>query len=111
MKMPMRILLVLLCAAMIIALPFIVSSPNMLNNVKMELMNEEDDGKRSTSEGCCLPPPSRKKRLKFTKTKTLIRERFPNTHPNMCFPLIFRPHPRRIPPFIQRTAMRTKRSA
>lgn len=43
MKMPVRILLILLCAAMIIAMPFVVSSPNMLNNVKMELMNEEDD--------------------------------------------------------------------
>ena len=43
MKMPVRILLILLCAALIIALPFTVSSPNMLNDVKMELMNEEDD--------------------------------------------------------------------
>ena len=43
MKMPVRILLIILCAAMIIALPFTVSSPNMLNDVKMELMNEEDD--------------------------------------------------------------------
>ena len=43
MKMPVRILLILLCAALIISLPFTVSSPNMLNNVKMELMNEEGD--------------------------------------------------------------------
>lgn len=43
MKMPLRILLILLCAAMIIALPFTVSSPNMLNDVKMELMNGDDD--------------------------------------------------------------------
>ena len=43
MNMPVRILLVLLCAALIIALPFTVSAPNMLNDVKMELMNEEDD--------------------------------------------------------------------
>ena len=43
MKMPVRILLILLCAALIIALPFTVSAPNMLNDVKMELMNEEDD--------------------------------------------------------------------
>lgn len=41
--MPVRILLILLCAALIIALPFTVSAPNMLSNVKMELMNEEDD--------------------------------------------------------------------
>ena len=44
MKMPVRILLILLCAALILALPFTVSSPNMLNDVKMELMNDEDDG-------------------------------------------------------------------
>ena len=43
MKMPVRILLILLCAALIIALPFTVSAPNMLNDVKNELMNEEDD--------------------------------------------------------------------
>ena len=43
MKMPVRILLILLCAALILALPFTVSSPNMLSNIKMELMNEEDD--------------------------------------------------------------------
>lgn len=42
MKMPLRILLILLCAVLIIALPFIVSAPNMLNDVKMELMNNED---------------------------------------------------------------------
>lgn len=43
MKMPLRILLILLCAALIIALPFTISAPNMLNDVKMELMNEEDE--------------------------------------------------------------------
>ena len=43
MKMPVRILLVLLCAALILALPFTVSAPNMLNDVKMELMNDEGD--------------------------------------------------------------------
>ena len=35
MKMPVRILLILLCAALIIALPFMVSAPNMLSSVKM----------------------------------------------------------------------------
>ena len=39
MKMPVRILLIVLCAALILALPFAVSAPNMLNDVKMELMN------------------------------------------------------------------------
>ena len=43
MKMLVRILLILLCAALIIALPFTVSSPNMLNDVKLELMNEGND--------------------------------------------------------------------
>ncbi len=43
MKMPVRILLVILCAALITALPFMVSSPNMLSSVKTELMNEEGD--------------------------------------------------------------------
>ena len=38
--MPLRILLILLCAILIIAIPFTVSSPNLLNDVKMELMNE-----------------------------------------------------------------------
>ena len=40
MKLPVRVLLVMLCAAVILALPFVVSSPNMLNDVKMELMND-----------------------------------------------------------------------
>ena len=43
MKMPFRILLILLCAAMILALPFAVSSPNLLNDIKMELMNDGED--------------------------------------------------------------------
>ena len=43
MKTPVRILLILLCAALLMALPFTVSSPNMLNDVKTELVNEDDD--------------------------------------------------------------------
>ena len=43
MKMPVRILLIILCAVMIAELPFVISSPNMLNDVKMELMNDEND--------------------------------------------------------------------
>lgn len=43
MKMPVRILLAVLCAALIVALPLVVSSPNMLYEVKTELMNEEED--------------------------------------------------------------------
>ena len=43
MKLPVRIALILLCAALIAALPFVISSPNMLNDVKMELMNDEEN--------------------------------------------------------------------
>lgn len=43
MKLPVRIALILLCAALIAAFPFVISSPNMLNDVKMELMNEEEN--------------------------------------------------------------------
>ena len=43
MKLPVRILLTLLCAAIILAMPFVISSPNMLNDVKMELMNDGED--------------------------------------------------------------------
>ena len=43
MKMPLRILLIILCAAMVMSLPFVVSAPNMLNDVKMELMNDGED--------------------------------------------------------------------
>ena len=43
MKLPVRILLVLLCAALILAMPFVLSSPNMLNDIKMELMNDGEE--------------------------------------------------------------------
>ena len=43
MKLPLRILLVLLCAAIILAMPFVISSPNMLNDIKMELMNNGEE--------------------------------------------------------------------
>jgi len=43
MKLPVRILLALLCAAIILAIPFAISSPNMLNDVKMELMNDGEE--------------------------------------------------------------------
>jgi len=43
MKLPVRILLVLLCAAIIAMMPFVLSSPNMLNDIKMELMNNGED--------------------------------------------------------------------
>ncbi len=43
MKMPVRVFLVLLCAAIIAMMPFAISSPNMLNDIKMELMNDGED--------------------------------------------------------------------
>ena len=43
MKMPVRVFLVLLCAAIIAMIPFAISSPNMLNDIKMELMNDGED--------------------------------------------------------------------
>ena len=43
MKLPLRILLVLLCAAVILAMPYVISSPNILNDIKMELMNDGED--------------------------------------------------------------------
>lgn len=43
MKMPLRILLVVLCAVLIAAIPFIVSSPKMLDNVQVDLMEEDGD--------------------------------------------------------------------
>lgn len=43
MKLPVRIALIILCAALIMALPFVVSSPNMLYEIKMELMNDEEE--------------------------------------------------------------------
>ena len=43
MKLPVRILLIILCAAMIMILPFAVSSPNLLNDVKTELMNDGEE--------------------------------------------------------------------
>ncbi len=47
MKLPVRIVLALLCAAMVLAAPFVLSSPNMLGEVKWMLLDEmegEDEG-------------------------------------------------------------------
>jgi len=43
MKMPVRVFLVLLCAAVIFMMPFVLSAPNMLNDIKMELMNDDEE--------------------------------------------------------------------
>ena len=47
MKLPVRIILALLCAAMVLAAPFVLSAPNMLGEVKWMLLDEmegEDEG-------------------------------------------------------------------
>lgn len=43
MKLPYRILLVLMSAALILSLPFVLSSPDLLDSTKTELMNEGDE--------------------------------------------------------------------
>ena len=47
MKLPVRIILSILCAAMVLAAPFVLSAPNMLGEVKWMLLDEmegEDEG-------------------------------------------------------------------
>jgi exopolysaccharide biosynthesis protein len=47
MKLPVRIILALLCAAMVLSAPFVLSAPNMLGEVKWMLLDEmegEDEG-------------------------------------------------------------------
>ena len=48
MKLPVRILLALLCAAMVLAAPFVLSAPNMLGEVKWMLL---DDAEEEDEEG------------------------------------------------------------
>ena len=43
MKTRVRILLALVCLALVLALPFALSAPNMLNDVKMEMMGDGED--------------------------------------------------------------------
>ena len=86
MKNPVRILLVLLCLALIAALPFVISSPNMLSSVQVDLMEEEDD---EIDFG----------RLFFTSAAAeeegLIVEEIPEdgfaSHPEWALPLDFTP--------------------
>ena len=87
MKLPVRLLLILLCAAIILAMPFTISSPNMLNDVKMELMN---DGEEEIDFG----------RLLFSSAmaedeleeETLDEGEFAS-HPEWALPLDFSPAP------------------
>ena len=50
MKALVRVLLCLLCAALIIAIPFTISAPNMLGEVKMEMMNSDEEGEADGEE-------------------------------------------------------------
>ena len=50
MKALVRVLLCLLCAALIIAMPFVISAPNMLGEVKMEMMNSNEEGEEDGEE-------------------------------------------------------------
>ena len=43
MKTPLRILLSLLCAAIVLSMPFFLSSPNMLGEVKASMMEDSDE--------------------------------------------------------------------
>ena len=87
MKMPVRILLVVLCAALIFALPFAVSSPNMLNDVKMELMNDGEDeidfGRLLFASACAEDE---------LEEETLEDGQF-SAHPEWALPLDFTPGP------------------
>ena len=90
MKMPVRILLVVLCAALILALPFAVSAPNMLNDVKMELMN---DGEDEIDFGRLLFSSARAEEETDDETleeETLVDGEFP-IHPEWALPLDFTP--------------------
>ncbi len=51
MKWPLRALLAVLCAALILAMPFVISSPNMLGEVKADLMDEDDGEDEDDEEG------------------------------------------------------------
>ena len=42
MKLPVRILLALLCAAMVLSVPFVVSSPRLLEDAQWEIIDEID---------------------------------------------------------------------
>ena len=51
MKQPVRIVLWVLCAVMILAAPLVFSSPNLLSEVKWDLMDEAEDEDSDPEEG------------------------------------------------------------
>ena len=83
MKLPVRILLVLLCAALILAMPFVLSSPNMLNDIKMELMN---DGEEEIDFGRLFLSTARAE--DDLEEETLDEGEF-SSHPEWALPLDF----------------------
>ena len=85
MRLPVRILLVLLCAAVIAVMPFVLSSPSMLNDIKMELM---DDGGEEIDFGCLLFGSARAE--DELEEETLDEGEFAS-HPEWALPLDFTP--------------------
>ena len=85
MKTPVRILMILLCAALILSLPFVVSSPNMLNDVKMELMSG-DDGEDEIDFSRLLFSSARAE--DDLEEEVLDEGQFPS-HPEWALPLDF----------------------
>ncbi|MBQ6061855.1 MAG: phosphodiester glycosidase family protein [Clostridia bacterium] len=51
MKLPIRILISLLCAAIIISMPFVLSSPQILDNEKARLMQDDAEEEEAEDEG------------------------------------------------------------
>ena len=50
MKLPIRILIAMLCAAIILTMPFALSSPRILDNEKARLMQEDPDEDEAEDE-------------------------------------------------------------
>jgi exopolysaccharide biosynthesis protein len=93
MKMPVRILLMLLCAALILALPFTVSAPNMLSNVKMELMNEEDDEDEIDFGRLIFPSACAEEAEEVFEEEDLDKEEVSGQQARYVLPLDFSPAP------------------
>ena len=85
MKMPVRVLLVLLCAAIIFAMPFVLSAPNMLNDIKMELMN---DGEEEIDFGRLLFGSAM---AEDELEEEMLEEGEFSSHPEWALPLDFTP--------------------
>lgn len=91
MKMPLRILLTFLCAALILALPFVISSPDLLDGTKMELMNSDsgDEGEEIDFGGLLLSTARAEDELEVIS----VGEGQLVPHPEWALPLDFSPAP------------------